>query len=120
MKQSVLECAEPGFRITPVGGEVWMTKHEIATLFECFVAKVDANVRSILRSAVLNEDKVCRTLRYADGSLVLLYNMEMIIALAFRIRSRNADAFRRWLVARAVAGRKISVVVPLSNQAIVN
>lgn len=97
-----------------------MTMHEIANLFEYFVEKVDANVRSILKGGVLDEDKVCRTLRSGNSLLVMLYNMEMIIALAFRIRSRNADAFQRWLVSQAVTEKKISVVVPLNNGVILN
>ena len=97
-----------------------MTKHQIADLFGCFVAKVDANVRSVLNAGVLDEDEVCRALRYADGSAVLLYNLEMITALAFRIKSENTEVFRRWLMARTVAGRKISVILPQNSAGIIN
>ena len=106
--------------VSLVGGEVWVTKHQIADLFGCFVAKVDANVRATLKTGTLEEDKVCRTLRYANGSSVVLYNLEMITALSFRIRSANADLFRRWLMARAVGGKKISVIVSPSNQMLLN
>jgi predicted amidophosphoribosyltransferase len=39
----------------------------------------------------------------------------MIIALAFRIDTRNADIFRRWLMERAThpTSPSVSVVVPV-------
>ena len=43
-------------------GEVWMPQHQIADLFGCFVAKVNANVRSILGAGVLDETNACRTI----------------------------------------------------------
>ena len=120
MERGAISIIDGRVVISPVGGAVWLTKHQIADLFGCFVAKVDANVRAILKTEVLDEDKACRTLRYANGSSVVLYNLEMITALAFRIRSKNADVFRRWLVARAVGVKKISVIVPIINQALLN
>jgi hypothetical protein len=89
--------------ITPsLDGTVWMTKHEIARLFGCFVAKVVSNIAVILKSEVLDENRVCRFHRYRDGGGMELYNLEMITALAFRIRSYNAEVFRQWLMERAM------------------
>jgi len=80
-----------------------MTQHEIADLFECFISKVNANVRSILKSGELNETKVCRTHNYKNGNSVEQYNLEMITALSFRIKSRNAEIFREWLMDKMVS-----------------
>ncbi len=52
---------ENGVVSIPVDNEIWMTQHEIADLFQSFVAKVNANVRCILKNGVLDEIKVCRT-----------------------------------------------------------
>jgi hypothetical protein len=88
---------ENGIVHIPLFGDSWMTQHEIADLFECFVSKVNSNIRSILKSAVLCESDVCRSYHYQNGSFVEEYSLEMIIALSFRIQSRNADVFRKWL-----------------------
>ena len=88
--------------ITPVNDTLWMTQHQLADLFQCFVAKVNANIRSILKSGVLDETKVCRTYNYKNRNSVEQYNLEMIIALSFRIRSYNADTFREWIVRKAI------------------
>jgi len=94
----------------PVKAEIWMTKYEIADLIQCFVAKVNANVRSILKSEVLDERKVCRTHTYKNGNSEEQYNLEMIVALAFRIKSRNAEIFREWLMKKAIAKTSSSQV----------
>jgi hypothetical protein len=93
--------------ITPADGTdgystIWMTKHQIADLFGCFVAKVVSNIIVVLKSGVLDENRVFRFHRYKDGNGVELYNLEMITALAFRIGTRNASIFRWWLIERAM------------------
>jgi hypothetical protein len=99
--------------VTPaLDGTVWKTKHEIARLFGCFVAKVVSNISSILKSGVLNESRVCRFHRYRDGGGVELYSLEMIVALSFRIDTRNADTFRRWLMERAAHSEHTSKSMP--------
>lgn len=81
----------------PQSGEIWMTQYQLADLFECFTGKINANVRAILKTGVLDETNVCRTYHYRSGSFVKQYNLEMIIALSFRIQTRNTDVFRKWL-----------------------
>lgn len=53
------------------------------------------------QSGILCEERVYRRERNRDGGIVELYSLEMIAALAFRLKSGNAEAFRRWLVRRA-------------------
>ena len=82
---------------------VWMSQHQLADLFGVFVAAIGANVRSILKSEVLDERRVVRQRTYKDGSFTTLYNLEMITALAFRLKSRQAEAFRKWIVRQAAS-----------------
>lgn len=84
--------------IIPSGlNEIWMTANHIANLFECFISKVNANIRAILKSKVLDNTKVCQTHYYKNGNSVELYNIEMIIALSFRIKTHNSESFRKWI-----------------------
>jgi Virulence protein len=114
MEREVISI-ENGKMFIPGNVEIWMTQHEIADLMQCFVAKVNANVRSILKSGVLDETKVCRTHTYKNGNSVELYNLEMIIALAFRIRSYNADAFREFIVRKVIAETLASQIFVYNN-----
>lgn len=86
----------------PASDEIWMTQHQLADLFQCFVGKINANVRAILKTSVLDESSVCRTYYYKNGNFVEQYNLEMIIALSFRIRSRNAEIFRRFIMKKII------------------
>ncbi|KAA6335466.1 hypothetical protein EZS27_016298 [termite gut metagenome] len=104
-------------------GDIWMTQHEIADLLECFVAKINANVRSILKNRFLDENKVCRTYTYKKGNSVEQYNLEMIIALSFRVRSYNADIFREFIVRKAIietASRQILICSNWDQNAMLN
>jgi len=114
----IITISDSGTVTVPASAEIWMTQHEVADLFGCFVAKVNANIRSILKSEVLDETKICRTYRYGNGNSVEQYNMEMVIALAFRIRSHNADLLRAWIIRKAItdtSGQQILVVGDWKN-----
>lgn len=87
--------------IRPTTNGVWLTQAQIADLFGVFTAAVSTNIRAILKSGVLHEDSVARRTRCRDGNIVERYNLEMITALAFRLKSENAEVFRHWIVERA-------------------
>ena len=81
-------------------GEVWMTAWEIADLFGVFLAAVGSNVRTLFKSEELYPEEVSREHRYKDKGkegILTYYNLDMIIALAFRIKSYRAQQFRRWI-----------------------
>ena len=84
--------------IRPVAGSVWLTQHEIADLFGVFISAIGSNIRSILKSEILQEDAVCRRRDNSNGSILTLYNLEMITALAFRLKSQQAQYFREWII----------------------
>lgn len=87
--------------IRPTTNGVWLTQAQIADMFGVFTAAVSTNIRAILKSGILYEDRVIRRTRCRDGNIVERYSLEMITALAFRLKSENAEVFRRWIVERA-------------------
>lgn len=98
---------------------VWLTQAQIADLFGVFSAAVSTNIRAILKSGVLHEDRVVRRTRCRNRNIVERYGLEMIVALAFRLKSENAETFRRWIVERATTSA-IVWKVPTSNNAKLN
>ncbi|MFT4222353.1 protein-tyrosine kinase [Dysgonomonas sp.] len=123
MDSGKLSIIDGSVKITPVNGTVWLTKHEIADLFGCFVSKVGSNISVILKAGLLDESEVCRRKYYENGSFIEFYNLGMITAVAFRIRSHNADLFRRWLMKQAVqkqSDKWVSVFVPWSDKIFLN
>ncbi len=105
--------------IRPTTNGAWLTQVQIADLFGVFTAVVSANIRAILKSGILYEDRVIRRTRCRNGNIVERYSLEMIMALAFRLKSENAEVFRRWIVERATTPA-IVWKIPISNNAKLN
>lgn len=98
MDTTVITIEEAGVTIRPAASGIWLTQHQIADLFGVVISAVNNNIRAILKSEVLREDEVCCHQESENGGLMTLYNMEMITALAFRLKSRPAEWFRQWIV----------------------
>ena len=75
--------------IRPTALGVWLTQAQIADLFGVFTAAVNANIRAIRKSGVLHEEHVCRRTRCRDGNIVERYSLEIVAALAFRLKSEK-------------------------------
>ena len=105
--------------IRPTTNGVWLTQSQIADLFGVFTAAVSANIRAILKSGVLREDRIIRRTRCRNGNIVEQYNLEMVAALSFRLKSENAEVFRRWIVERATTPA-IVWKMPTSKDSVLN
>lgn len=105
--------------ICPTANGVWLTQSQIADLFGVFSAAVSTNIRAILKSGVLYEDRVVRRTRCRNGNIVERYSLEMITALAFRLKSENAEVFRRWIIERATTPA-IVWKMPISKDRMLN
>lgn len=105
--------------IRPATNGVWLTQSQIADLFGVFTAAVHANIRVILKSGVLHEEHVCRRTRCRNGNIVERYGLEMVAALAFRLKSENTEVFRQWIVERAMTPT-IVWKVPTSKDSVLN
>lgn len=78
-----------------------MTKHDLARLFGVFIQTIDANMRSILKSRILDENKatVTEAQETRQGKrYVTYYNLEAIIFLSFRINTYCTKLFREWVL----------------------
>ena len=102
---------ENGIVSVPASAEIWMTQHQLADLFQCFVGKINANVRTILKTGVLDDANICRTYHYKNGNSVEEYGLEMIIALSFRIQSRNAELFRKYIVKKSIRNEDTTMLI---------
>lgn len=80
---------------------LWMTKHEIADLFNVFVNTIGNNLRAIFKSGLLEEDEVTYTEKQIDNGHmreVVYYNLETLIFISYRIASCEAKTFREWVI----------------------
>ena len=77
---------------------VWMTKFEIADLFGAFSCDIRKAIRVIYKNKELNEADTMRYIRQPDGISCDTYNLEMVVAVAFRICSKESVLFRRFII----------------------
>ena len=111
MKRYSIKIEQHAVAIESQNGEVWLTQCEIADTFGVFVSAVNMNITSILKSGILNREKVCKVIVLPNGNLVEQYNLEMIIALSFRLSSWQSTIFRKWLVKNSIAKTKTPIYI---------
>lgn len=89
----IITIDEHGNIVIP-NGEIWMGEFEIADLFGVFGHTIHTLVKKIYRDGLLHPCTAERNIRVAEGRWLDAYSLEMVIALAFRIRSQRAK--RLW------------------------
>ena len=81
-------------------GTVWLTQTEMAALFDTSKQNISLHLRNIFADGELVADSVVKEslLPAADGKTyaTLTYNLDAILAVGFRVRSRRGVQFRRW------------------------
>ena len=97
MNRGIITISETGAVIMPTA-PVWMTQFEIADLFGVFSCDVRKAIRVIYKNKELNETDTMRYIRKPDGISYDVYNLEMVIAVAFRICSKESALFRRFVI----------------------
>ena len=97
MNRGIITISEKGVVIMPTA-PIWMTQFEIADLFGMFSCDVRKAIRSIYKNKELNELGTMKYLKQPDGISYDVYNIEVIIAVAFRICSKESVLFRRFVI----------------------
>lgn len=83
---------------------LWLTQAQMAELYQTSKSNVSEHIKHIFEEGELAEVSVVRKFRTtaADGKSYLTthYNLDMIIALGYRVRSIIATRFRQWATIR--------------------
>ncbi len=90
-----------GYIVLPTDtGSIAMTEWEICELFGVIAPTVRAGIKTLCKSGVFWEHDIKRTIRLSDKCNMEVYNLETIIALAFRINSFGAEQVRNAIFER--------------------
>ena len=109
MDRGIITISKAGMVTIPTA-PVWMTQFEIADLFGVFSCDIRKAIHAIYRNKELNECDTIKYIKQPDGISYDVYNLEMVIAIAFRIRSKKSMLFRQFVIGKLSAGR-ISLLV---------
>lgn len=80
---------------------IWITQKMLATLYDVDVRKVNYHINKIFKDEELDKNSVIRNFRITanDGKNYITkhYNLEMAIAVGFKVNSERAVQFRKWI-----------------------
>lgn len=86
---------------------LWLTQTQMCELYQTSRTNVVEHIKHIYEEGELNEEATCRKLRQVrqEGERIVnreipFYNLDMIIALGYRVRSIIATRFRQWATER--------------------
>lgn len=103
MKRGIISISESGVVTMPTT-PVWMTQFEIADLFGVFSCDVRKAIHCIYKNKELNEVDTMKYVKQPDRISYDVYSLEMVIAIAFRIRSKKSMLFRQFVIGKLSAG----------------
>jgi len=79
---------------------VWLSQMQMAELFQTTRSNVARHIRNIFNEEELNEISVCEDYSHtaADGKNynIQYYNLDVIISVGYRVKSRRGTQFRQW------------------------
>lgn len=80
-----------------INNDIWLTQNLIAELFGVGRSTITEHINNILISGELNEEtSVGISDESTGGRKAKIYNLDMIIAVGYRVNSKKATRFRIW------------------------
>ena len=79
---------------------VWLTQEQMAKLFDRDRKTITRHIQNIYKEGELEENQVCSFFEHTanDGKIynTQFYNLDMIISIGYRVKSKNGIIFRKW------------------------
>jgi hypothetical protein len=117
MERGIITITENGAVTMPIA-PVWMTQQEMCDAFNVFGCYIHKAIAAIYKNNELSEEETVRHIRQNGRIRYDVYSLEMVIAVAFRLRSREAMTFRRFIMDKLCSfnrGNSIHLFFSLSN-----
>ena len=105
MKRGIISISENG-AVTMPTVPVWMTQQEMSDTFNVFGCDIRKAVHSIYKNMELSEEETMRHVKQDSRICYDVYSLEMVVAIAFRLRTKECMAFRRFIMGRLNASNE--------------
>ena len=116
MERAIITISENG-KVNIPSGNVWMSEMELVELFGVISPTLQAAIKAIYKSGALNPATTQRCEFATHTSWATYYNLEVAIALAFRLNTYEANLIRQ-NVLEGICMRKesgISILLSLGS-----
>ena len=94
MERAIITISESG-KVNIPNNSVWMSKMELVELFGVLAPTLRAAIKAIYRSGTVCPATTQRCEFATPASWALFYNLEVVIALAFRLNTYEASKIRQ-------------------------
>ena len=121
MERAIITISKKG-RVNIPRGNVWMSEIELVELFGVTSPTLRAAIKALYKSGTLNSATTKRCNVIPTASWATFYNLEVVITLAFRLNTYEADLFRQ-KVLESICQRKengINLFISLGCQTPMN
>lgn len=105
MERGIISISENG-AVTMPTVPVWMTQQEMSDAFNVFGCDIRRAIRAIYKNMELLESDTIRYIRQDNGISYDVYSLEMVVAVAFRLRTKECMAFRRFVMGKLYAANR--------------
>ena len=92
--------------LTIPSGEIWMSESELVDLFGVFLPKLRNAIQDLYKEELVKSYEAERTIKKKDNLYVTVYNMEVVLLLAFRLNTYQTRAVRKELTERISRNHK--------------
>ena len=76
---------------------IWLTQEEIAVLFDVDRTRITRHIYNIISEGELEEKSNVRKTHFAHSDRpIKLYNLDVIISVGYRVKSKRGITFRHW------------------------
>ena len=100
MKRQVITIQEDMVIYAPHHGEVWMTAWEIAQLFYVSGITVRNTIKRVFKQGALKDLEASKYIKQENGYSADVYNLDMVLAVAFQVDTYQALLFRKWALGK--------------------
>ena len=92
--------------LTIPSGAIWMSESELVDLFGVFIPKLRNAIKVLYKEELVRPYKAERTIKVQRNMYHTVYNMEVVMLLAFRLNTYQTRAVRKELMERIERNHK--------------
>lgn len=93
------------------GDTLWMTQEQIARLFGRERTVITKHIANVFEEGELDEESCVQKMHTTAGRPPVIYNLDVVISVGYRVSSARATLFRRWATGVLVQFAKSGFVV---------